>query len=148
HSRLRAGLTAVLGLSLLGLVPAMPAVAQPPDHANRDRPGPPLHAKEGFLQSTLARMTLEEKVGQLFFTWAYGQHAHDTTHAAVNQANYGVDTPAEVVSKFHLGGVLYFVWADNTNNPAQINELSNTLQEVAVAEPSGIPLILTIDQET
>lgn len=148
HSRLAASLAGVLGLSLLGLVSVTPAAAQPPDHADQERPGPPLHAREGFLQSAIARMTLEEKVGQLFFTWAYGQHAHDTTHAAVNQANYGVDTPGEVVRKFHLGGVLYFVWADNTNNPTQINQLSNTLQEVAIAEPSGIPLILTIDQET
>src|SRR5919106_633394 len=127
--------------SALALAPV--AQAQKPE-----RPGPPVDAREGFLHGTLARMTLEEKVGQLFFTWAQGEHAHDTSGAAVNQAEYGVDTPGEVVQKFHLGGVLYFVWADNTNNPIQINELSNTLQEVAVSERTGIPLILTIDQET
>jgi len=133
--------SAVVAMSALALAPV--AQAERPD-----RPGPPVDVREGFLNSTLARMTLEEKVGQLFFTWAQGEHAHDTSGAAVNQAEYGVDTPAEVVQKFHLGGVLYFVWADNTNNPTQINELSNSLQEVAVNERTGIPLILTIDQET
>lgn len=135
---------------LVSVVVAMSALALAPvAQAERPEwPGPPVDAREGFLHSTLARMTLEEKVGQLFFTWAQGEHAHDTSGAAVNQAEYGVDTPAEVVQKFHLGGVLYFVWADNTNNPTQINELSNSLQEVAVNERTGIPLILTIDQET
>jgi beta-N-acetylhexosaminidase len=132
---------AVVAMSAMAIAP----VAQAEKH---ELPVPPVDAREGFLHSTLARMTLEEKVGQLFFTWAQGEHAHDTSGAAVNQAEYGVDTPAEVVQKFHLGGVLYFVWADNTNNPTQINELSNSLQAVAVNERTGIPLILTIDQET
>lgn len=92
-------------------------------------------------------MTLEEKVGQLFWTRAYGATAHDTAMAAQNRATYGVDTPAQVVEKYHLGGVLYFAWAGNTNSPQQIAELSNGLQEVALDQPSRVPLSLSIDQE-
>ena len=139
-------LASALAVALLSAGAAAPAVAQLPDNAERERPGPPVDIKQGFLQSTLARMTLEEKVGQLFFTDAAGMHAHDTTGAATNQRRFGVDTPAEVVQKFHLGGVLYF--GANVSNPAQLNAFSNSLQEVALAEPSGIPLSLTIDQET
>jgi beta-N-acetylhexosaminidase len=139
-----ASATASALLAVVAFAPA--ALADKPDHADRTRLGPPLHAKEGFLRATLARMTLEEKVGQLFFTDAVGRHAHDSSGAATNQRRFGVDTPAEVVQKFHLGGFLYF--ASNITDPTQLNAFSNSLQEVAVGEPAGIPLSLTIDQET
>jgi beta-N-acetylhexosaminidase len=132
-------LVALLALLIAALL-APAAAAQP-------RPAPPSHAGTGLIESTLARMTLEEKVGQLFWTRAYGASAHDTSYAAQNRADYGVDTPAEVVEKYHLGGVLYFAWAGNTDSPQQIAELSNGLQEVALAQPSGVPLSLSIDQE-
>jgi beta-N-acetylhexosaminidase len=104
-------LTLVVALALTGTPGARAQSASPGQsaQAERDRPGPPLDKKKGFLRSTLARMTLEEKVGQLFATWAYGKHANDATFASTNQASYGVDTPGEVVRKFHLGGILYFV---------------------------------------
>lgn len=150
----RSLLGAVLALLLLAMA-APAAVADPATGAagrgpavEHVRPRPPLHAAYGFLRSTVARMSLEEKVGQLFATWAYGRHAHDTTWASVNQANYGVDTPAELVEKYHLGGVLYFTWSNNIESPAQLAQLSNGLQETALAQPSGVPLFLTIDQET
>jgi len=111
------------------------------------RPAPPPHADNGLIRSTIARMSIEEKVGQLFWTRAYGSSAHDTSMAAANQASYGVDTPAQVVEKYHLGGVLYFAWASNTNEPHQIAGLSNGLQEVALDQPSGVPLSLSVDQE-
>jgi beta-N-acetylhexosaminidase len=113
-------------------------------------PEPPVDAKEGFLRAKLADMTLEEKVGQLFFTFVQGKDADDATGAAENQANYGVDTPGEVVRKYHLGGVLYFdaPRARNIANPTQVNAFSNSLQEAALDSGAGIPLSLTIDQET
>src|SRR5215510_3438630 len=76
---------------------AQPAPDEPPQQASR----------EAFLRAKLAHMTLEEKVGQLFFTFVKGQRADDSSGAADNQANYGVDTPGEVVQKYHLGGVTY-----------------------------------------
>lgn len=143
-------------LALLLLATAAPAAVADPATGSGGRgpavehvrPRPPLHAAHGFLRSTVARMSLEEKVGQLFATWAYGRHAHDTTWASVNQASYGVDTPAELVDKYHLGGILYFTWSNNIESPAQLAQLSNGLQETALAQPSGVPLFLTIDQET
>jgi beta-N-acetylhexosaminidase len=59
-----------------------------------------------------------------------------------------VDTPAEVVEKYHLGGVIFFAWSGNTDSPAQIRELSISLQDVAGEQRWGVPLHLAIDQET
>lgn len=102
-----------------------------------------------WVEQQLAGMTLEEKVGQLFVVQTYGADAHTVTPAmaASNRAAYGVDTPAEVVEKYHLGGVIYFAWSGNVNSPAQIAQLSNSLQQTATAD-GGPPLIISTDQET
>jgi beta-N-acetylhexosaminidase len=59
-----------------------------------------------------------------------------------------VDTPAEVVHKYHLGGVIYFNWTNSANNPPQIANLSNGLQRAAAQERTHIPLLISTDQET
>ncbi|SKC71210.1 glycoside hydrolase family 3 protein [Krasilnikoviella flava] len=93
-------------------------------------------------------MTLDQKIGQMTWTHVYGSSANDTSMAANNQARYGVDTPAQVVQKYDLGGVLYFAWSGNTATPQQVNGLSNGLQDAALADDGpGIPLAVTIDQE-
>ncbi|MFE4197883.1 glycoside hydrolase family 3 protein [Paenarthrobacter sp. NPDC056912] len=100
------------------------------------------------IDAMIAGMTLDEKIGQMTWTHVYGSSADDTSMAASNQDRYGVNTPAEVVAKYNLGGVLYFAWSGNTNNPQQVAGLSNGLQRVATGEDgSGIPLAVTIDQE-
>jgi beta-N-acetylhexosaminidase len=92
-------------------------------------------------------MTLEEKVGQLFVQNVYGSDA--TTPDARNLPLYGVASPAEVVQKYHLGGVIYFAWTDSVNNPPQIAGLSNGLQQAALSQSSKvhIPLTISTDQE-
>ena len=110
-------------------------------------PGVTPAGKAGWVTSTLARMTLEEKVGQLFVQNVYGSDAN--TPDARNIPLYGVATPAEVVRKYHLGGVIYFAWTDSVQNPAQIVRLSNGLQDAALGQDSkvDIPLQIAIDQE-
>ena len=103
-------------------------------HAGTDR----------WVRETLRRMSLEQKVGQLFVCYAYGPTA-DTADAR-NTSLYGVATPAEVVRKFHLGGVIYFAWTDSVKDPQQIARLSNGLQGASLAD-SGIPLQISTDQE-
>jgi beta-N-acetylhexosaminidase len=103
--------------------------------------------EQGWITSTLSRMTLEEKVGQLFVQNVYGKDA--TTPDQRNVPLYGVASPAEVVRKYHLGGVIYFAWTDSVQNPDQIVGLSNGLQEAALTQPSKvrIPLQIATDQE-
>ncbi|MBB5153994.1 glycoside hydrolase family 3 protein [Saccharopolyspora phatthalungensis] len=93
----------------------------------------------------LKQMTLEEKVGQLFVTYAYGRTA-DTSHPK-NQEEFGVDTPAQVVQKYHLGGIIHFSWTDSLYEPKQIAELSNGLQNAAVSSGAKVPLLISTDQE-
>ncbi len=93
--------------------------------------------------TALARdMSLEQKVGQLFVTYVYGQ-APDEVHPG-NQRDFGVGTPAEVVAKYQPGGVVYFNNSsrDNIDTPRQIAHLSNGLQRA-----SRIPLAVSTDQE-
>ncbi len=93
---------------------------------------------------TLRNMTLEEKVGQLFVTYAYGAtvDAADSASVAANRRSHGVDNAQQLIEKYHLGGIIYFAWSGNTVNPAQITELSNGIQRV-----SAIPALVSTDQE-
>ncbi|MGO1055666.1 glycoside hydrolase family 3 protein [Crossiella sp. CA198] len=90
-------------------------------------------------------MSLEQKVGQLFVTYAYGPAA-DSAHPK-NLAEFGVATPAEVVRKYHLGGVIYFNWTDSFANPKQVAALSNGLQRAAMSSGARLPLLISTDQE-
>jgi beta-N-acetylhexosaminidase len=75
----------------------------------------------GFIMNQLRRMTLEEKVGQLFVTYAYGDTVDTTKPADVarNRSAYGVDNAKALIDKYHLGGIVYFAWSNNVNNPEQ-----------------------------
>ncbi|MCT2593110.1 glycoside hydrolase family 3 protein [Streptomyces sp. N2-109] len=91
----------------------------------------------------LRRMSLEEKLGQLFVVEVYGQGAR-AAHAK-NRELYGVDTPAEILAKYRPGGVIYFDarrGPDNVSAPRQAARLSNGLQR-----ESRIPLVISTDQE-
>ncbi|WP_298177398.1 glycoside hydrolase family 3 protein [Saccharomonospora sp.] len=103
--------------------------------------------KQSWPQRTLHSMTLEQKVGQLFVADVWGLSA-DEAHPG-NQEKYGVDTAAEVVRKYHVGGVIYFNHSgtDNIETPRQVARLSNGLQRAALQSQPRIPLIVSVDQE-
>ncbi|WP_428949989.1 glycoside hydrolase family 3 protein [Streptomyces sp. cg35] len=101
-------------------------------------------------RSLVDRMTLEEKVGQLFMIEVAGQDAFRVSEAAaaLNRRRYGVATPAEVLRKYAPGGVIYFSARgdDNLASPRQIARLSDGLQR-ASRSATGLPLIISVDQE-
>ncbi|MFI5616769.1 glycoside hydrolase family 3 protein [Streptomyces sp. NPDC051567] len=107
------------------------------------------HPDRARLRRLVARMTLAEQVGQLFVSRVYGHSATEPEEAdaAQNLARFGVRTAAEVVTRHHLGGVIYFAWAHNTRTPHQIAALSRGLQRAALAGGARIPLLLSTDQE-
>ena len=120
----------------------LPASAAPAAHPS---------AMDRQINATMDRMTLAEKVGQMFVSEVYGDSA-TTTGAADVAANHqlygaGVDNGAEVLDTYHLGGVIYFTWSNNLGNPQQIAALSNGLQQAAVSGPAGVPLQISTDQE-
>ncbi|MGE9348989.1 glycoside hydrolase family 3 protein [Isoptericola variabilis] len=129
------------GLLLASVTPAQAGTVHTPASTPAGTPSADIGAM-------VDAMTLDQKIGQMTWTHVYGSSADDTSMAASNRARYGVDTPAQVVQKYDLGGVLYFAWSGNTANPQQVNGLSNGLQDAALADDGpGIPLAVTIDQE-
>lgn len=102
---------------------------------------------EAAAKRVLRGMSLEEKVGQLFVTWVNGKTAEQADPK--NQADFGVDTAAEAVRRYHLGGVIYFNndSRDNFDDPAQVARLSNGLQAAALGSGARIPLQIGTDQE-
>lgn len=100
-----------------------------------------------------------QTVGALFMVYVYGSGAHSATPAqrAANIALYGVATPAEVVSRWHPGGVILIntnnldpqrpaLSSDNVEGPTQITALTAGLQQAALTD-TGMPLLIATDQE-
>ncbi|MEU8879621.1 glycoside hydrolase family 3 protein [Streptomyces hydrogenans] len=104
---------------------------------------------EERLRRLVGRMSLEEKVGQLFVTRVYGHSATAPDQADVdaNLREIGVRTAAELVERYHVGGIIYFAWAHNTRDPHQIAELSNGIQAAALAARTPVPVLISTDQE-
>ncbi|MFC4138950.1 MULTISPECIES: glycoside hydrolase family 3 protein [unclassified Microbacterium] len=106
------------------------------------------HAKDRALEyarSTMASMTLEEKIGQLFILFAYGPTA--TSADARNTALYGQPDAAGIISEYEPGGFILFSARDNVTDPVQVATLSNGLQDAAADAGAGIPLLVSTDQE-
>ncbi|MEU9354145.1 glycoside hydrolase family 3 protein [Streptomyces griseoloalbus] len=101
------------------------------------------------LRALISRMTLEEKVGQLFVMRVYGHSATDPDQADIdaNLKEIGVRTAAELLAKYRVGGIIYFAWAHNTRTPHQIADLSNGIQEASLALERGLPVLVSTDQE-
>ncbi|MER5962331.1 glycoside hydrolase family 3 protein [Streptomyces sp. NPDC002057] len=114
-----------------------------PAHAEKDR------HDDRKLRRIIDRMSLEEKVGQLFVMRVYGHSATDPDQADIdaNLQEIGVRTAAELVERYHVGGVIYFAWAHNTRDPQQIAGLSNGIQQAALARPTPVPVLISTDQE-
>ncbi len=110
----------LLSLATLGFLPTQPAEAPPP-------PAPP--EPDPWVEATLAKMTLDEKVGQLIVP------ALDAPFLDPNSTK-----PEELeryVRRFHVGGFLTF-----SRDAARFTELHNRLQQAA-----RTPLLITADLE-
>lgn len=102
-------------------------------------------AAKRYVQKTLRSMTLEEKVGQLFTLFAYGQTAD--SEDPKNTTLYGETTAADIVSEYEPGGFILFSARDNITDPEQVASLSNGLQDAAMDTGAEIPLLVSTDQE-
>ncbi|MFD4522379.1 glycoside hydrolase family 3 protein [Streptomyces sp. NPDC058470] len=101
------------------------------------------------LRALISGMTLEEKVGQLFVMRVYGHSATAPDQADIdaNLKEIGVRTAAELIARYRVGGIIYFAWAHNTRDPHQIAALSNGIQQASLAQPRGLPVLISTDQE-
>lgn len=80
----------------------------------------------------LSRMTLDEKIGQLFMPGIPEQFLSETTEKNIRE--------------FHLGGIILFA-GKNVKTRAQTVALTRELQKVALSSGGKIPLLISIDQE-
>jgi len=99
--------------------------------------GTSAHAQGGrdWAGSTLDRMTLEEKVGQLFMVQVPGRVAADFE---------------ETIERYHVGGVIYFNFNENIPVPLdarRVQDLSNGIQRIARRRRVPVPLLIATDQE-
>ncbi|WP_344874339.1 beta-N-acetylhexosaminidase [Nonomuraea antimicrobica] len=94
---------------------------------------------QSAVQRVLSRMSVEEKVGQLFMPVLYGTAAD--TVSGENQARYAAQTPAKVIGKYHLGGVILF--PHNVKSVGQVVGLTNGMQRAS----KDVPLLIGTDQE-
>jgi beta-N-acetylhexosaminidase len=153
--RRRLALCLLAAVTCLGVALVNPAGARAdvrstgatPAHHGEDQHG----GEAAWIRRTMQRMSVEEKVGQLLVTYAYGTTADttDPTDVKLNRedASVGVDNAAQLIAKYHLGGVIYFAWAHNVNDPQQIAHLSNGNQRAAREQGAHVPLLISTDQE-
>ncbi|MFD9439460.1 glycoside hydrolase family 3 protein [Streptomyces sp. NPDC060006] len=140
HTSRRTLLTATAGAAAAVAVGGTRAQAEDDDTAKHG---------DSRLRALVSRMTLEEKVGQLFVMRVYGHSATEPDQADIdaNLAEIGVRTAAELIAKYRVGGIIYFGWAHNTRDPHQIAELSNGIQRASLEQPRGLPVLVSTDQE-
>jgi beta-N-acetylhexosaminidase len=123
-------------------------------------PGPTA-APERRAAVLAAGLADEDLVGQLLLPYAYGTSATQVSaaNARGNQALAGVDTPAEMIAKYRLGGLILVGFAPddptrgnqpttNVESTAQVRRLTAGLQTAGAELPAGAaPLLIGTDQE-
>ena len=136
----------VLASALAGFTAAVAGCSEPDSSPADDRRVPPRSGRQEYVAGKLASMSLEDKVGQLFMVYVSGAAADtgDPEHVASNQERLGVANGAELIQRYRPGGIVYFGWAGNVDDPAQIAALSNGLREAAA---DGVPPLIGADQE-
>jgi beta-N-acetylhexosaminidase len=136
--------------------PASPVVTPPPSSVAATPAGDPA----ARAAAAVSAMSDADLAGQVLMPYAYGSAATavDKASAAGNQGLAGVDTPAEMVAKYRLGGLILvgFTANDptgatnpttNVENPQQVLQLTAGLQAAAGRLPGGAPLMIGTDQE-
>jgi beta-N-acetylhexosaminidase len=86
-----------------------------------------------LLGLSVAELSLEERVGQILLVQFYGREANEEAKC--------------LIQDLHVGGIIYYNWANELSSSKQVQELSQGLQLLAQETPHAIPLLIAIDQE-
>ncbi|MBA7691269.1 Beta-hexosaminidase [subsurface metagenome] len=84
-----------------------------------------------ILKKPLSGMTLEEKIGQMFQVGFNGKKVTSDIK--------------EMIEDYYVGGIIYF--RRNIESLQQVSGLSNKLQILSARKRSGLPLLISTDQE-
>ena len=98
-------------------------------------------AAENDPSQILAKMTVEEKVGQMVCV-AFRSWNGEGTRGPVVELN---DKLADAITEFNLGGICLF--AENCQGTEQTVLLTDQIQKAARKSSTGIPMLITVDQE-
>lgn len=112
--------------------PAPPPEPEPQPESHPEPPSepePPPDPKQETVEALLAEMTLEEKVGQMFF---------------VRCPDVGA---AERISEYHLGGCLLFTRDFKDSAGEWLSESDFTQKILGYQEISSLPLLIGVDEE-
>src|SRR5688572_19253937 len=144
--------------------PAEAATPAPSAPSAAPSPGPsapdPAAAAAARAAELAGRLSDADLVGQVLMAYAYGDSATDVSpaSAAGNRRMAGVATPAQMVARYRLGGLILTGFAaddptganqptTNTDSPRQVRALTAGLQSAAGKLPAGVPLLIGTDQE-
>ncbi len=90
--------------------------------------------RQSWASNRLKTMTLDQKIGQLFQIRIDG----DTLDESERQ----------IILQKHIGGIIYFQYNGNLDDPVRSARMSNDLQACVLGPGgSGIPLLISMDQE-
>lgn len=108
----------------------------------------------------VATLTDEDLVGQVLMPYIYGTDATSVSQASrsANQEYAKVSTPAEMISRYRLGGVILMsrqsddptaatTSTSNIQSPSQVRDLTTGLRAAAGESPAKVPPLIGIDQE-
>ncbi|WP_405828111.1 MULTISPECIES: glycoside hydrolase family 3 protein [unclassified Streptomyces] len=97
----------------------------------------------------LDAMDLAQKVGQLFVVRIHGHRATapDAADQRANRSLHGVADAAELIARYHVGGIAYYSSTRNIRDPLQVAALSAGIQRAALAQPVPVPVLISTDQE-
>lgn len=135
-----------------------PSGAPEPGRSGASATPPPDPAAEAA--RIAAKLPDEDLVGQVLMPFVFGNDADKVTAGskAANREYAAVATPAEMVRRYRLGGVILTRSSaddptagdqstSNLESPEQIRRLTAGLQRAAAELPAKIPLTLGTDQE-
>lgn len=132
----------LLALCLAGCTAYAPAPeVQEPETLPAAAKQEPVDEEAQWVEDTLHSMTLEEKVGQMFFVALRDDVFTDAgTPQPVTDPVSSKSPAADVIARYHVGGVALF--SENIVDDKQVLALNTSLQAV-----SDVPLLIGVDEE-
>ncbi len=82
---------------------------------------------------SLSSLSLEKKVGQVLMVHVHGQEENEEVKRFIQEIG--------------VGGIIYYSWANGLDSPQQIQNLSQSLQQLACHTTHAVPLLIAVDQE-
>ena len=94
--------------------------------------------RHALVRQVMARMTLEEKVAQMFFV------TPEQLTGVTGYATVAGDTTRQAFASIPVGGIIYF--AGNLQSADQVKALLSGMQNISVTR-LGVPVFLGVDEE-